>query len=330
MEKSLFTDSDITNIKNAGYLLKKSNPVLSYKLLSLASKKTPNDASLRKSLVEIKELIGITTFFVIGNCQAAVVSDILESKSNKLISYGSIAVHLFDHDESIFDILDDVDFIITQNVGAYYKGINTENLLSLYPEKVIRIHNLHFEGYHPDWCYIPKVNGVRLQSPLGDYHNLTVLESYIDKLPPEQAFERFMDVEYNKFRYGGAAEKSLNSLRVREKNVDIKMKDVIKSGFDNGEVLFHTFNHPTKKLLDTQVQKLMTFLNIDHNIQYGDGEVLNNLVMRTNPYFRSSFAIRDTIRKGTPVNMHKFIQESYDIYDNNQCFIDEFRDKVMV
>ncbi len=269
----------------------------------------------------------VKTFFVIGNCQSTALSNVLSNISDECTCKGNIEVHKYHYNEDILKELDDVDYIVTQNIGEHFEGINTKSLLARYPKKVVRILNLHFEGYHPDWCYLPQVNGVRLLGPLGDYHNLTVLESFIKGHSLETAVNNMQDVRYNSKRYAGSAENSLQTLKEREVGVDIKMSDIIENGFKKGEVLFHTFNHPSIKLFNLEAQRILDFLNIRHQEKHLTQEVLNSIILRTNPICNFKDSIAVTKKQGESIKIEDFAKKSYELYENNPDFIEAFQAK---
>jgi hypothetical protein len=157
---------DINKIRDAASVLRESEPKLAYQLFSLALKHRPNGhyilQSYKELKAELKTELGIKSFVVIGNCQAGVIANLIAEKSNKFVIDKLITVHLPDDDrENIYDILDRADYIVAQNIRANFIGIDTDTIQKKYPQKIVKILNLHFSGFHQDWGYMPKIAGVR-------------------------------------------------------------------------------------------------------------------------------------------------------------------------
>ena len=169
---------------------------------------------------------------------------------------------------------------------------------------------------------MPILKGKRLQSPIGDYHNATVIESFIEGLPPQQALQRYYDCDHNRQRYADVAQRSLTELQQRERQVDIVMSDLIANYYAQGELVFHTFNHPTKALLNQQVNRLLQHLQLTPlNLSY-QGECLDRVQLRVNPMVSGAADTASETRKlGKAVNMLEFVQQSYQIYRKNPDYI---------
>ncbi|NKF49424.1 hypothetical protein G3R49_02360 [Shewanella sp. WXL01] len=323
-------EREIDDIRDAANFLRRRNPKMAFKLFSVALSHRPNGSLIRKNYQELKEKLNLKTFVIIGNCQATVVANFIQERAESLVARQVISAHLYkNHDDSLYKSLDEVDFIITQNVDDKFEGINTKEILSRYGNKTVRYLNLFYEGYHPDWCYFPVLNGVRLKSPVGDYHNRTVIETFIEGGSERQAIERYFDIEFNRQSYFSVGERSIAELRNREQEVDIKMTDVIEQGVQDGEMLFHTFNHPSSKLLNIQVGRILEHLKIKYNRRFVNREVLNNLVMRANPMLGLNQKYGKTTHLQQEVDIPNFVHQCYSIYASRPKFIEAYKTKYL-
>lgn len=319
------TKIEIDAIRDAGVLLRVKQPLIAYRLLKIAYFYRPKGPSIKKAYLELKAELGIKSFVIIGNCQAAAIAQIIREKSVRFEIKKVITAHLYkEHNENIYRLMDETDYIITQNISDKFEGINTAVILNRYQEKTVRILNLHFTGFHPDWCYLPLVKGKRCGSPIGEYHNQIVIDSFIKGDSIESAFVNYNDVNSYHNNYSDAAGKSLDELRSREKFSDINMSDVIEDSFLKGECCFHTFNHPSKYLMNIQVNRVFDYLAVGGYEKEVIGESLNRTILRGSLIARMQSNL-DTQRFGVKVEIKPFIKECYNIYSNNISFIEAYK-----
>lgn len=316
---------NIDKIRDVATFLRGSDDKASFKLFGLARAYRPFGPYILNSYNELKKKLGIKTFVVIGNCQAKVISNLLEEKNTKFIVEKTIIAHHYKkHDPTINYYLNNVDYIITQNLNDNFIDISTRSILNKYKGKTIRVLNLHYLGYHPDWCFLPVVNGNRCQSLLMDYHNKTILKAFIDRKSEEEAFDLYNDLDFNYTEYNNEDKKSILELKARENNVDIKMSHVIEDLYERGDVSFHTFNHPNRDLINIQVNKILERINIDEFLSSTCGESLDNIIIRTNPIFKGS-PVSKLTRNNKNVDIIDFITQSYITYSQSDDSIQAYK-----
>lgn len=202
---------------------------------------------------------------IVGNCQARPLKDIIESISSTVKVISTPIVHLLkDEDEhSVTADLERADLIITQLIADNYPChfIQTNTLRNKYPAKVLTILNLFYSGYTPDWMYVRVPGKGTLRGPMGDYHNSTIIESWLNKRSIPETAELLFDKEYNFKQYNTAVIASMNELASREQHVDIKIVDFITHNLTKKR-LFFTFNHPCLTLLIEYANRILDKIEI--------------------------------------------------------------------
>ncbi|MBE7213921.1 WcbI family polysaccharide biosynthesis putative acetyltransferase [Shewanella benthica] len=280
---------------------------------------------------------------IVGNCQARPIAKIM-SKLNGNIDVTNVAiVHLL-NDELFHQFENDfeeADYIITQLVADNYpcKFVRTSNLKRKYGAKVYSIVNLYFSGYTPDWVYIRNPGKGTLKGPMSDYHNLTIVKAWLDKLSGDDAVLLVEDREYNKENYSHLALSSLDELKQREMTADVKIADFIESQM-NAQRLFFTFNHPCMFLIIEYCCRLLTTLNISYDKHNATdlGEMLNQFIPNLNSGLNFNFP-SEKIIKGVEVvsiaidelktgakreySLREIIEVFYQVYDMNASLIVE-------
>ncbi|WP_432697900.1 WcbI family polysaccharide biosynthesis putative acetyltransferase [Marinobacterium sp. YM272] len=317
---------DINCIRDAAIKLKETDPKMAFELCAIALKYRPKGKYIRQLYDELRLSLGIKKFVIIGNCQSGVIEKILKEKSDRFKVDLVIRAHKYkSHDPKVYDVMEDADYIITQNISEKIHGIGTNTISDKFPGKVVKILNLFFTGYHPDWCYIPRVKGVRCQSPIGDYHNRTVLDSYINGDDEEETIRKYRDYEYNSKKYIGVAEDSLIELKNRERHVDVKMTDIIEKDFLKGKCRFYTFNHPYSDLLEIQVNRILELLGLSFkSVDLKDG-ALDGTIMRVNPCVSSFKNETHIIYNGEVVDIKEFVKKSFELYEQNHFHIEAYK-----
>lgn len=335
----MFTQIDFQNFQEAAHILESVNPKLALGLLSSA-KKIRSSPALNMLYRELKAKTRIINLVVIGNCQSTPLADLLHSKSSQVYVSHFVTVHNYRFNKSIYKVLDDCDYIITQNISKKFAGINTHLLSKLYPDKLIKILNLYYKGFHPDWCD-PKVNGIRLRGPIANYHNQTILDSYIEGVAVEKACERYLSLDYNE-RYSRVAQESWAELKKREELVDIKMTDYLAQVIPV-EACFNTFNHPKIKVLNEEAKRILDFIGVNIEKYSYSGANLDDVVQRVNPIcslkerkaddnycigFKHNFEdgrISLSSFRSKLVDDRDMIGAFYKLYDLNSDFIEGYR-----
>ncbi len=328
MAKVEFDKSLFGLFRDSALMLEKADKKKAYQLMQLANLLRPEGPLIQKKLNEYIQTIGLMKIVTIGNCQIEPISRIMENHSSKIWITRVVPVHIAESGtlNQIKYLLDDADIIITQPVTVFYRGghFSTEKLQNAYPDKVKKILNLHFEGYFPDWCYLPIPPGrVRLKGPMGDYHNKTIIDGWVAKETTETIDDKMHSYTYNKHHYEHSFDDSLKELKRREKNVDVKICDFIERHFLN-ERLFFTANHPVLLLLNEYSHRILKQFNVET-----DGsstilkEPLDKVVIKINPISKSSFADPSQYcSNGKNYSTHELIDYFKELYDQNPEYIE--------
>jgi hypothetical protein len=278
---------------------------------------------------------------IVGNCQARPLKQIIDSISDEVDVIGTPIVHLLkDENESETKaLLDQADTIITQVIADNYpcKYIQTSRLKADYPHKVVTILNLFYSGYTPDWLYVRIPGKGTLKGPMGDYHNLTIIEAWLAGKNIEQTTLLLFDEKFNQDKYQASVEASLAELSDRESQANVPIVDFI---FDNlkKERLFFTFNHPSVFLLKEYARRILTTINIHYSkskLLESMPEPLNQFIPALNPGVGFDFPIIKEF-KGLEVEIHgdnitnkglfiytpvQLVQSYFDIYSSNEDLI---------
>jgi hypothetical protein len=235
-----------------------------------------NSYSYQRSLHDTSNLINNKTkkrkiIYIHGNCQTLaierILAEIFEIRKNFIVI--SNAVHNVDlnHLEYVLSSIVRADYFICQPVKLGYRKTNklsTEYLKSLLKDscKVISFPNIFFEGYFPEQLVFD-INV--LNSPCHDYN---LLRFYLKGNSVETInhaiklgdFYKKEDVLYN-------FNSSLEELQRRELEnaLDIKVSEIILKEYRENK-LFHTINHPTRKMLLYVLEYILQKLDIEVNL----------------------------------------------------------------
>lgn len=315
---------DIDLIRDTALKIEDKYPRQAYDLLKLALKNRPDGALIKKHLIELKRRLNISSFFIIGNCQSDLFAKAILSRNKNFDIDNVILAHLWDNNIGEMALLDTTDYIITQQLAPKFGELSTSNIIKKFGDKVVTVSNIYFEGFHSDWCYIPVHNQIRLQSPIGDYHNRTILHAYIEGVSESEALRRFTSVTYNSEHYALIPDLSLEELKSRETSVDIPISDLIQKNFERGNCCFHTFNHPKAELFDAYVSRILDFINLEHHFKPLGKECLDKVKLRTNPAI-NCVNHNVTIRNNSDVDMKDFIYRSYQIYKDNPEHVNAYK-----
>lgn len=263
----IVNNKEINEIRDVATLVMENNPKLAFELFSLCLKYRPQGPYLKSKFLELKKSLNIKTFVVLGNCQSQPVSELIEFKNPSFHVLSTLKVHELREIKTMPSYFDDADYIITQNLGNGFGVLETKNIKKHFSDKVTVIPGCFFKGNHQDWNYFnhigPSTDNInRVQSPIGDYHNQTVYDSFVEGLNVEETLQRLTSVKYNKEKYGHLAKESINELKRREKLTDVNVSDFIWSNYKLGKRLFHSFNHPSKVVLNELVNRVLTKLNL--------------------------------------------------------------------
>ncbi len=317
----------IDSVRDAANLIKESDPSLAFDLISIAFEGRSNGPAIKSLFDEIKAKEKIVTVSVIGNCQATPLAQLLKEKSSKIKVLKIVPVHLYDGNEkNLYKIFRKSDFIITQLISDSFGDVSTSQLRKEFENKLLTIPKLFYTGFHQDWMYLPRMRGIRLQSPIGDYHNKTVVDGYLSNKSSGEVLNNMCSYEYNFKKYGEVASTSLEELKKRDIGIDISIADELELELelDKSSEFFHTFNHPSKCILNIIANKLLKKLGLKNEKMYSSGECLNSIILPTNPIV-SERKNTDLICNGKKVDLTDFVISSFRIYDENPEFMESFQ-----
>ncbi|WP_395340370.1 WcbI family polysaccharide biosynthesis putative acetyltransferase [Ningiella sp. W23] len=279
---------------------------------------------------------------IIGNCQARPLKDIINQINQQVTVIDTPIVHLLKAHEKdeVYATLDSADHIVTQLIADTYPCdyIRTNTLKTAFPNKVTTILNLYYAGYTPDWTYVRIPQLGTLQGPMGDYHNTTIIESWLKALTTTQTASLLFDERYNQEKYAGIASTSLIELNKREGLVDIGIVDFISEQMSK-QRLFFTFNHPCYCLLQeyaTRILRRMGVKEADIKPVEDAKEPLDPFIPPLNPGMDFNFPIENTFKgkcvegihnNGVTLGATKFysaeelVDTFYEIYTQNASSI---------
>ena len=327
---------NIIAVRDAAESLQDSHPELAFNLIEVAKNDRPSGPAISQLYASLKGKLGITDLVIIGNCQAEPLAALLRAKNPSIRIAKVITAHTYKHDPQLDALIRTVDHVITQPIADKFGNIATNTLKQEHPNKVTTYLNLHFNGFHSDWSYLNTPKG-RLHGPMGEYHNVTIVEGFQQGLTQTETLTRLSSKEYNSARYQHAAEASLATLKEREADVDIKMTDVVEQDLAAKRCSFHTFNHPNKQLLNEEANRILEHLSIANMSKDTHGEILNFTVTRANPISTDAptenigYLVNiseDSFKRGKgniPRADADLVAEFYRIYEQNKAVVMKFK-----
>jgi hypothetical protein len=205
---------------------------------------------------------------VVANCQGRPLASALERLSKNVnITYISIVHLMKDADKEKFtNALDEADIIICQLVADNYpcEFVRTSYLEENYSSKLVRIVNLYFTAYTPEWAYLRIPSLGVLRGPIGDYHNKLILSGWKKRHTINKCLAD-MEAPIDLAIHQAEINKSIKSLKEREVRSDIEISDFIEKNYRSNQ-LFFTFNHPVAILIVEYAKRIL----IDQGMEYDD------------------------------------------------------------
>ena len=189
---------------------------------------------------------------VIGNCQITPISNIVEDAYSHEINLNKIIIHKSNLSlvEQYAEELSKSDLIISQLIKNenYPSVLISDYIKKYYPQKCIFIPNSYYRGYNPDLIYL-KYEGLRLtNTPLQDYHSAIIYDGWKKSLSEDETIFLLKDPTTWEKLYKTVACESFQELKSREASCDVKISEFLEKNISNS-ILFHTFNHPSNKLI---------------------------------------------------------------------------------
>ncbi|NCQ25208.1 MAG: hypothetical protein COW54_06165 [Rhodobacteraceae bacterium CG17_big_fil_post_rev_8_21_14_2_50_63_15] len=179
------------------------------------------------------------------------------------------------------------DLILAQATAANFPiaHLQSARLRARLGERVIVWPNMFYSGQQPFARYITLPGGERLLGPLEAVHDLRIFwdwwqERHGSDIRPQRP-ERELVREISAL--------SLRDLLQRETNCDIPISDVIQAHSHNRR-LFFTFNHPTRFLIDTLCDRILSRIGLPGlpASQARGSEPLDRYVIPSSGFPRSS------------------------------------------
>jgi len=179
---------------------------------------------------------------------------------------GSIVVYrsTVDDEKQDMELLKKADVIVSQLITDTFaiEYIQTSNLKTLFPGKVVVIPNLFFQGQNPDLVYAYGSERHSVIGPTDAYHSQSLIKSWqagheLDSIKSDNYISRNFSADELQQR----VEKSFQDLENRESLVDVKMSDYLRDIWCDRKV-FHTFNHPTIDPIRALVGRVSSMLDI--------------------------------------------------------------------
>ena len=221
-----------------------------------------------------------------GNCQMEAINQILNLNIN-IYEISIIECFSTDINENDFKkIIKKSNLIITQMIHENYRNkhyLSTKYILDHCTQqtKIIFINNLHFEYYYFDLKFVKKKETFIEEPSL--YHYNQLIEYYKGGYPIEYYLKYIVNVPdlISNQDLENIANSSLNELEKRHndilkfvskfnKNVFIETINItsfIRENYKN-KLLFYTFNHPTKFLLQKMCQDILEKIPLENKLNY--------------------------------------------------------------
>ena len=272
---------------------------------------------------------------VVGNCQSTPLAALF-SGLNPDVEVTAIAiVHRLQTDQ--YDeyrvAFEQADFIVAQSVADNYpcEFVRGSFLRTHYGQKLIKILNLYYTGYTPDWGYIRTKDKKPIKGPMGDYHNYTIFDGWQAGIRVEETVQRMEDLKYNQI-YTNAAAESLQELKKREQTVDVAIVDHMAQRLAQDR-LFFTMNHPALKLLEEYAKRILRYceIPIKNDSVTVKNEPLGQFRPRVNPVIGTDFfsdpyhyGIKFSVTEPTPMVTNQRYTSTeiaslfYELYEANK------------
>ena len=275
---------------------------------------------------------------VVGNCQAHPLAIGLRMALPQLAIKTSPSVHLATADEvaELHLWIANADLLVMHRVLPGYRaniGLDCSTLLSLLPDSArsLVLPSLHYEGHHPWIAYAHDPDGrlhsLEAESPLCTYHDFLAMVAARDDLPLNALLEPACPITVLD---GIRAQhlQSLAELQERETDCDLSLSDWLAANHRQ-QPLFHTLNHPTQFTLDQLLRRLLTQLQLPHQLSdalHDSIEHLGALSIPIHPWVRQALALDAWAetwgqRQGTPLTIEQQLQESLDFYHRHDWIV---------
>ncbi|OGR06879.1 MAG: hypothetical protein A2511_17515 [Deltaproteobacteria bacterium RIFOXYD12_FULL_50_9] len=277
---------------------------------------------------------------IAGNCQARPLAQVIKSLVPDVYISGIAIVHLLSdaQQDEYTKIFESADLILAQRVTDNYPCtfVRNKELRKKYEDRLLVWPNLYYAGYNPELIYLRGEARKPLAGPFGDYHNKTFVEAWRRGLSVDEAVRLHNDDDYNREAYGEIPKKSLEELRKREAETDVRIVDWIAERLWR-QRLFFTFNHPALVLIQELADRLIRAVGLEYAHPAKEAAVLReplgNFSCPVNPWVAKTFGctfgefdvIRGSSVMGIEGNQVILKQGKSQIYENRQIVEEYFK-----
>jgi len=212
---------------------------------------------------------------VVGNCQAKALEMMLATNEEfaKRFEFVSFpAVHEIPEAmvPELHRAVTGAAVVIPQRVQEGYRdgiGLGTETLARIAGSAtVVRWPSVHWAGYFPDLFYLRDADGQPVVDGPFDYHDRTILESYVAGISVPSVCRLLEDPDLPSEAQAWAASATAE-LETRSQDCEVKVTSFIASKFRD-ELLFFTMNHPANHLLGFMAQQITDIIGIPGSINH--------------------------------------------------------------
>ncbi len=246
--------------------------------LALRSK-LPEDLCI-EAIEQVKKRSGKKCAIVFGNCQTLKLRYIFQNHMQFRREYFLLTVPaVCDYKENMVEALYGgggtflklCDLFISQHVkeeNRFGSLLSTKNISEKFNEntKIVWIPNVYFKGYFPQFG--PNTHNVDTDKqgsgrfPYGDKYIDEIMENSgmnpdVEKILDTISDENFIPPDVIQT----AVDKSLNELKRREWNCDVKMSDYVENNFRDQSIFFSP-NHPVPPVLIELARRIFKFIGI--------------------------------------------------------------------
>lgn len=268
---------------------------------------------------------------VLGNCTSCSIALALKA-SNLFESVGTGVVFSMTDAErnAIASKISNYDFVVSLEHANWAGPLATTVLRERLGEKLITLPTPFFSGLFPDMANL-NYKGVACycQPVLDTLHSALILEEVKSGIADDEIVQRYVSGEsFNRLNLNGIWNDSLEELKKRESQTDIKLSDFIEKTIEKKTIVsqFLTFNHPAEGLINhiaTKAIHLITGKWLDkpltreqHALNSGVRWPLHpavaahlSLPFSGDTRFRRPIRLRTTAEEGW-VEMEEFVRQS--------------------
>lgn len=216
------------------------------------------------------------TIVIYSNCQAnGIIPNLLLNMKDIHIEH--ITNYNLINNKSVLpiDLLKNCDVFIYQPIDIKHGIYSTDNICSFLPENVVKISF--------PYIYNSGIWGITKDSIRNDDGSIQGNRDIILKLKLNgKSLNEIIDLYLNNeidFNYKYRFEQSIQKLRIKESNCDIKISDFIINNIRNHK-LFYTQNHPTPYLFENISKQILdilkSYFSLNYDYIYTDKNLLCN------------------------------------------------------